>query len=370
MRAAAAACLLLFLLSPAASAYTLVMRGGRRVVIPDTFRLTQSQLTYETAPGVAVTLALDLVDVAATERENGDPAGGFYRRAVVTRDTAERPAARARQKGPAVPSRPVARTLTNRELEPARRARVESERAYERRRAELGLPSAEESRRRDGEEEKAMRERARRKAEEDEGAEVYWRERAAALHEEAGALDAEINYLRGLLATSSDNSSAGFSSATGLTAAALTVFAGPRASLGRGGYARVFPAPPFAARNPANFGLQNFGVGRYGRAPVGASLGVKIGGGTRTNFGLVGRGGGGRFARQTHRGRFTHRRSQLFAAGVVGIVAPFDYASADASALVTRLWLLEGERAGLGARLRHLEDEARRAGAHPGWLRP
>jgi hypothetical protein len=42
----------------------------------------------------------------------------------------------------------------------------------------------------------------------------------------------------------------------------------------------------------------------------------------------------------------------------------------DRETLTRRLRELELERAGLQARWRLLEDEARRAGASPGWLRP
>src|SRR5215207_1470304 len=76
-----AACLLACLMSGAAVAYTLVMRGGRRVEIPEGFRLAGSALTYETAPGVGVTLPLDHIDIEATERANAEPAGSFLRRA-------------------------------------------------------------------------------------------------------------------------------------------------------------------------------------------------------------------------------------------------------------------------------------------------
>lgn len=358
--------LLLLVLQSSAAAYTLVMRGGRRVEIAEAFSLSGAQLTYEAAPGVSVTLPLAMVDVAATERANNEPAGSFFRRAAAA-DDAREPQAAAAQSGATATPRPAARTLTNKELEPVRRARIESERAYERRRAELGLPSAEESLRREREEERALSERARLKAETDADAEDYWRERAAALSEEAGALDAEINYLRNLLAESSGDSSAGFSSPSGLNAGALTVIAGSRPNFGRGGFATNFPDAPFFARNPANaLLLQNSGRRRFGRARAG----FRVNGGARAGFGIVGRGGRGQFARRFPRGRFTPRRSPFFAPGLVGVVAPFDYASADAFALVTRLRLLEGGRAGLSARWRLLEEEARRAGAQPGWLRP
>jgi hypothetical protein len=57
----------------------------------------------------------------------------------------------------------------------------------------------------------------------------------------------------------------------------------------------------------------------------------------------------------------------------VPVYAPFAYGynnSYEQSALDARLHELEGERAGLQARWRLLEEEARRAGVPPGWLRP
>ena len=59
------ASLLLIFTATAASAYTIVMRNGRRVEIPSTFTLTSSTLTYETAPGIQVTIQVTGIDVAA-----------------------------------------------------------------------------------------------------------------------------------------------------------------------------------------------------------------------------------------------------------------------------------------------------------------
>jgi hypothetical protein len=361
------------------------MRGGRRVEIADNFRVSGAQLTYEAAPGVVVTLPLDMVDVAATERANGESPGSFLRRAAANEDAqpdARASSVAAAQTSPTAKASVPVRTLTNKELEPVRRARVESERAYERRRAELGLPSAEEARRRDEEEARALSERARRKAEEDGDAEEYWRERAAVLREEAGALDAEIGYLRGVLAESPGGSSVNFSSSPGLAAGALAVIAGApfhfgRGGFGRGGFPPNLPVGTAFARNPANALLLDSGRSRFTRAPVGthfgrarATVGFNVNGGARARLGLGRRDVRGKFARPSGRGRFARGRSHFFAPGFVGVVAPFDYASADPFALSTRLRLLEGERAGVAARWRLLEEEARRAGAQPGWLRP
>lgn len=119
-----------------ASAYTVVMRDGRRVEIPNNFTVTESTLTYEVSNGIQVTLQLSTVNVAATERANGEPSGSFLTRATTPVPPLE--AAPQRQ--------PARRSITNADLERYRRTRVEGEQAYERNRKELGLPSPEERR--------------------------------------------------------------------------------------------------------------------------------------------------------------------------------------------------------------------------------
>jgi len=184
----AASAILLLALSVAASAYTIVLRDGRRIEITSDFTLTKSTLTYELAPGISRTVQLVLVDVAATERANNQAPGSFAKLAEQKLTT------------PAPPVSPRAqRTLTNRDLEAIQQRRIESERNYEKRRVELGLPSIEESRRRQAQEEAAtsewLRERSRAQANE----ESYWRERASTLRSEIEAVDAQINYLRARL---------------------------------------------------------------------------------------------------------------------------------------------------------------------------
>ena len=56
--------------SVAANAYTVVMRGGRRVEIPSHFLLTDSTLTYEVARGIQITIAVAAIDIPATEKAN------------------------------------------------------------------------------------------------------------------------------------------------------------------------------------------------------------------------------------------------------------------------------------------------------------
>jgi hypothetical protein len=64
-----------------ASAYTIVMRDGRRVSIPDEFTVTNSTVTYEVGSGIQISIQLASVNVAATERANGEASGSFLLRA-------------------------------------------------------------------------------------------------------------------------------------------------------------------------------------------------------------------------------------------------------------------------------------------------
>lgn len=121
-----------------ASAYTLVLRDGRRVEVPNNFTLTNSTLTYEVSNGFQVTVQLNTVDIAATELANGEAAGSLLRRVGATQSAVENVAPTRR----AV----AQRSITNADLEQFRRARVESEQAYERTRKELGLPSIDQRR--------------------------------------------------------------------------------------------------------------------------------------------------------------------------------------------------------------------------------
>ncbi|HXS00476.1 MAG TPA: hypothetical protein VN724_07890, partial [Pyrinomonadaceae bacterium] len=112
----------------AVSAYTVVMRDGRRVEIPNEFTVTTSTLTYDVGKGMQVTIQLNTVDIAATERANGGSQGSLLQRATaVSVEPQTRPTS-------------AGRTITNADLEKYRNARVEGENQ----RKELGLPSLEE----------------------------------------------------------------------------------------------------------------------------------------------------------------------------------------------------------------------------------
>src|SRR6185503_13029607 len=193
-----AAALLSLLLAITASAYTLVFRDGRRLEIPDEFTLTRTTLTYEVSPGFSKTLQVTLIDVAATERANGETPGSFFRHREQVAAASVQPSAPVQSSGPVTRNAAI-RTLTNSDLAAVRQLRIESEKAYEKRRLELGLPTVAESRRRQEEESSELRTRLREKSRAEASEEVYWRGRARALRTEIASVDAGINYLRGRL---------------------------------------------------------------------------------------------------------------------------------------------------------------------------
>ncbi len=324
----AAAAILLLTLSVVASAYTIVLRDGRRIEVASDFTLTKSTLTYEIAPGISRTVQLILVDVAATERANNQAPGSFAKQAEQKLTT------------PAPPVSPRApraqRTLTNRELESIQQRRIESERTYEKRRVELGLPSIEESRRRQAQEEAETRDWLRERSRAQASEESYWRERASALRSEIVTVDAQINYLRVRLSEFGQFPLATHSLITGVlpfgaigsTSAVVPqvtnpgIYVAPRTAPMRG-QVLINPAPqPFRGARPAR-PFAGFGF------PVGVP-----------GFGFP--------------------------------LRPFDYVedSYERANLVGRLDILLQTRAGLTARWRDLEDEARDAKVPQVWLEP
>ena len=175
----------LVVLANVASAYTIVFRDGHRIEVPAVFEVANTTVTYELAPGINKTLQLALIDIVATERANLETPGGFFKHS-------EQPVIVS----PAPPIQSVGRTLTNLELEPIRQRRIESEKGYEKRRLELGLPTVEETRRQRAAEEEETLALARQRAAEDARNETYWRDRASALRNDFSSVDAQIDYLR------------------------------------------------------------------------------------------------------------------------------------------------------------------------------
>lgn len=170
------------------SAYTVVMSSGRRVEISESFNVTETALIYEASGGIRVTIWLKNVDVEATERANGEPAGSFMRRAGGGRSTALAVPQVPRATETAPSSR--GKVITNQDLESFRRQRLTAEAADDSRRARQGLPSKEEARARAAEQDRKFVELARQ-IEERRAAEEYQQ-----LQSEISSLRAQV-YLLG-----------------------------------------------------------------------------------------------------------------------------------------------------------------------------
>jgi len=194
LRNLTAAVLLLLACAVTASAYTLVFRDGRRLEIPSEFTLTRTTLTYEASPGFSKTMQLILIDVAATERANHEAPGSFFKHREEEAPVATEPVPKA------------VRTLTNRDLAAVRQRRIESERAYEKRRSELGLPTVAETRNRQEAESAALHAQLREGSVAKAREETYWRERARELRREIATVDTQINYLRGRVIEANESS--------------------------------------------------------------------------------------------------------------------------------------------------------------------
>lgn len=351
---------IILLLVVVANAYTVIMHGGRRVEIPSRFVVTPATLTYEVTVGIQITILMAAIDIPATEKANHELPGSLLSRAKW--GTAESSAPKDRmekQRG----SSGGRRTITNRDLETLMRRRQESETAYESRRKQLGLPSLEESRKRAAVEFDLVTAELGQKRIAERKSEDYWRARAAALRTEIAALDAELNYIRARLDEVPFAMPLGVSGGSFTSVGSIVAFGNFRGSGNLGG---------------RSFG--NFGGGRSFRGQTthrpNVYVAPRYGPQFRPRVGF----GGGATRGQVfiNPGTFRHARH-------VGIGAPFgalqnvtvfgstvqgyDF-TYERSALITRFNELAAARAGLSARWRELEDEARRAGVAPGWLRP
>ena len=172
------AALFLFLTVTVVDAYTVVMRDGRRVEIPNEFTVTNSTLTYDVGTGMQVTIQLNTVDIDATERANGDAKGAFLSKANAPVETVPQTVRTSAQ-----------RSITNADLEKFRRARVESEQQYESQRQQLGLPSMEERRAEVAAIEDRTLEQVRSMRAQEE---AYWRARAEAARAETAASETQF----------------------------------------------------------------------------------------------------------------------------------------------------------------------------------
>lgn len=324
--------MLMFMLPAIASAYTLVLLDGRRLTIPETFTVGPSTLTYEAGDGIQITIQLATVNVAATERLNGGP--------LVTRSPKP-----TTQNAKSIANRSASTTVTNRDLERYREARVASERTFEQRQKELGLPSSAALKQEINESGDRAQQQLLSMRSSTQDSERYWRERASGLRSDLAAVNAQISFVQSRLNELPLNYS--FGGVAGFS----PFFVGP--VIGRTGLGPGFGSP--------NFGGRTFHPGTY-QAP--ARLTARVG-----------------FANENFRGRVTINRfpnrgfnRSLFANAYpygAPVALPFDAydASSQRAVLISELNNLISQRAALQARWRELEDEARRAGAYPGWLR-
>ncbi|MGH9881679.1 MAG: hypothetical protein ACRD6N_09615 [Pyrinomonadaceae bacterium] len=189
----ATACLLV-LFAGAACAYTVVLRDGRRVEIPARFSVTKTTLTYELAPGFQKSLLIATIDVAATERANGEQPGSLILRATKTVTQLQQPARLTTAPALRVQAQ---RSITNRELESYARIRLESEQAFDRQQRELGLPSLEELRQQKREEAERLRQELEEKRRRD--AEAEQERRSQELEAQLAAMAAELALIRSRL---------------------------------------------------------------------------------------------------------------------------------------------------------------------------
>lgn len=317
------------------SAYTVIMRGGRRIEIPSSFVVTTSTLTYEVSAGVQVTLNLAAIDIPATESANNELPGSLLRRVPSASIESQLSADKETEATP-----PRRHTVTNRDLESSRSRRRDAELAYERRRKELGLPSVEESRKQAVLESDSIARELEQMRTSERESESYWRARATELRTEIAALDAEIRFVRSQLD-------------------------GPLFSGVNGSFASVTTIVPFTFGNSGRHGQFGARGGGYPGVFAAPRNGVQLGG--RVVFG-GGTTRGQVFPSPRRFGRSRQFGSPLFAwPNSVGW-QPYDIS--ERSQLITQFNELGAARAGLSARWRELEDEARRAGAPPGWLRP
>jgi len=326
------ALLMLLALPIVASAYTIVLRDGRRLEVPNNFSVSNSTLTYEAGAGIQVTLQLATINIAATEKANGEISGALLKRAANIVGPTQ-----SQTKNPS-----TGRVVTNAELERFKLAREVGERAYEQRRKESGLPSLEESR----QEILKVGERAQMQLltnrSQGEEAESYWRNRASALRSDLAATNARIGFVQARLNELPLNYGfGGVVSGGPFRVDTMNQSFGVVDQLARGAVLQPnfnrhpFRQPTFSAR----VGSGNRNIGRVAINPARSGFG-------RRNLG----------------NRFPFGGAVAF---------PYDAydSSMERATLLTELDQLLAQRAGLQARWRELEDEARRGGAYPGWLR-
>ncbi len=238
-----AACLLV-VLAATTNAYSIVMRGGKRIEIPAQFSVTNMTLTYEAAPGFWITLQMAAIDIQATERANNQMPGSLLGRA-----TKEKEPPRTSETTSQARDSKASRSVTNRELKSFERLRVESERAYEQRLKDQGLPPlAVQRAQAAAAAERFWQELARKRTEAEAN------ERASQVQAQIAALSAQLNYLQ---SRSGDLSS--------VSPAAFTVYGGVPFFSGRSAVNPSLFRIPFGLPIGGAFGTFNVPLGPHSR---------------------------------------------------------------------------------------------------------
>jgi hypothetical protein len=325
---------LMFVSFGVVNAYTLVLRSGRRLEVPHNFIVSGRTLTYEVSAGIQVTVQLATIDISSTEQANDEMPGSFLKRDGSNESAELANFGQSRSVG-------TPRSITNADLETYRRVRVESERAYEQRRIDSGLPSREELQRKaaaDTEQTRNqwLKERSREQVEEN-----YWRSRAARLRNEIVRTDAQIAFLETRLTENPGINSLGT-------------------------FATVLPLPSIVRSRVSPALDSTFVPGPHIVPQILSVTSPQFSG--RAGFGTSQIGGGVAVNSSSFRGA----RGGRFWSGVPFVAAPFASSAYgfERSTLLGQLDQLRLQRAKLQALWRDLEDEARRASAYPGWLRP
>jgi len=305
------------------------MRSGRTVEIPDQFTVTSENLTYEVGQGIQVSVQLVSIDIGRTEWANSEAPGSFAKRI-------NQPQPDNQSQGSTPTKQSAKRVITNRDLESYRARRVKSENAYERRRVELGLPSVAVSRQRTAAESEQIRAEIREKVTAANDSEQYWRGRASDLRAEIASTDAQIEYVRNRLSEVPENSNPLILGSPGLY---------PYGNLP--GYGMGYPNQRGVVTTQSNGGRVS----------------------TTINLGQPGYPGGVYNGRRPYGRNGRYGSNYPYGNPVYWPSQSYDY-SYERSELTSQLDQLNRQRITLNVRWRQLEEEARRAGAYPGWLRP
>ena len=322
---------LLFCAASLTQAYTLVLKNGRHMQVGDNIVVSGRTVICEMGNDITMSFQLASIDIPATERANRELPGSFLKR---TSQAAPTMAPSESQ-----PTTKPMSSVTNRDLEKYRRRRLESEKAYEARRKQLGLPSREALRSTVAEDTERSREAPVDRLSRVQAQEQYWRGRASDLRSDINATDAQINYLQARLGEMPTNASS-------FSTLSTYPFGGTY---------------PYGVRSRVSPNLGPvFLPGPHITPQIGPVISQRRYPNNRSRFPI---GGYGRRSR--------YETWPIYETWpVFGVPSSQNTDDVQYQTMVEQLEQLRLQRVRLQSMWRDLEDEARRAGAYPGWLRP